>query len=71
MAPSSVSYGTMMDIVSLGATMIFRVISVMMPSVPSDPMSRCKRLYPELVFETVAPSFTISPVGRTTVMPLT
>ena len=49
----------------------FNVSSVMIPSVPSDPIIRFNRLYPVDVLETVAPSFTISPVGSTTVIALT
>ena len=57
--------------VSFGAGISFSVSSVMIPNVPSEPIIRFNRLYPVEVLETVAPSFTISPVGSTTVMALT
>ena len=51
-----------------GFGMSLSVSSVIMPSVPSEPIIRCSRLYPELVLQTVLPSFIISPLGSTTVM---
>ena len=57
--------------VSLGAGISFRVSSVIMPRVPSEPIIRFSRLYPELVLETEEPSLMISPVGRTTVIAFT
>ncbi len=56
-----------MDIVSLGCIDLRGHLRDV--SVPSDPHERVQKAYPELVFE-ITPSFTISPVGRTTVMPL-
>ena len=55
-------------ITDFGAGMTFNVNSVMIPKVPSEPIIKFNKLYPELVFDTVAPNFTISPVGSTTVM---
>ena len=55
-------------ITDFGAGITFNVSSVMIPRVPSEPIIKFNKLYPELVFDTVAPNFTISPVGSTTVM---
>ena len=43
----------------------------MIPSVPSEPIIRFNKEYPEDVLETVAPRCVISPVGNTTVIALT
>ncbi len=51
-----------------GFAISLRVSSVIMPSVPSEPIIRCSRLYPELDLQTVLPNFIISPLGSTTVM---
>ncbi len=51
-----------------GLATSFKVSSVIMPRVPSEPIIRCRRLYPELVLHTVLPSSMISPEGSTTVM---
>ena len=68
---SRFSYGMIRLMVSFGAGISFKVSSVMIPKVPSEPIIRFNRLYPVEVLETVAPSFTISPVGSTTVIALT
>ena len=42
-------------------------ISVIIPSVPSEPINRFVKLYPAEVFFVLLPVFIISPLGRTTV----
>ena len=43
--------------------------SVIIPSVPSEPINKFVRLYPAEVFFVLAPVLIISPFGRTTVRP--
>ena len=45
-------------------------ISVITPSVPSEPMNKFVKLYPAEVFFVLLPVFIISPFGRTTVNPV-
>ena len=45
--------------------------SVIIPSVPSEPINKFVRLYPAEVFFVLAPVLIISPFGRTTVRPET
>ena len=62
------SNGMIRDATTFGAGIIFKVSSVMIPRVPSEPIIKFNREYPEEVLDTVAPRWVISPVGRTTVM---
>ena len=59
--------GTRQEMSQIGFGISFIVISVMMPSVPSEPIIRCSRLYPELVLQTDLPSSMILPSASTTV----
>ena len=52
---------------TLGRGTSFSTASVMMHSVPSEPMTRSFRLYPELFLATAAPKVCTSPLGSTTV----
>ena len=68
MASAGFSKGTIREQWQAGGAMSFSVSSVMMPSVPSEPIIRWSRLYPDEDLDTGAPTCMISPLGRTTVM---
>ena len=46
------------------------LISVITPKVPSEPINKFVKLYPEEVFFALEPVVIISPVGKTTVKPI-
>ena len=51
--------------------MSFTVISVTIPSVPSDPTKRLAKSYAVTFFTVFPPKRTLSPFARTTSMPIT
>ena len=55
----------------LGRGSNFNVAFVIKPKVPSEPIIRSFKEYPELFFTTFPPNSTIFPFGRTTSRPLT
>ena len=69
--PASPSTAKSITSAFFGSRASFKVASVMMPSVPSEPMNSCRRSNPVLFFSRAPLSSSTAPDGSTTSSPST